>query len=128
MAHDVDPAELSMAGQYDAVGKAWSCLLSTKFIQAEPHVWGFKHYSLAVPNICGSVQPDRYFVSKMPMGTNTGMIRAHALRLNSSVPVCTQIPDEDLPSPCPGPKPFVSCMTANEGLDEYFLVNICAPR
>ncbi|KAK0658726.1 hypothetical protein QBC41DRAFT_287500 [Cercophora samala] len=70
--------------------------------------------------------PGRYFVSKMPMGTNTGMIRAHALRLNSSAPVCTDIPEQDFPSPCPGPKPFVTSM-ATEGLSVDLSINICVP-
>ncbi|KAK4175095.1 hypothetical protein QBC36DRAFT_379638 [Triangularia setosa] len=128
IAHDVDPAELAMVGQYDAVGKTRSRLLSTSFIQAEPHVWDVEHYQLAVTNIRGSVQPGRYFVSKIPIGTNTGMIRAHALRLNSSAPVCTHIPEEDFPSPCPGPKPFVTSMATNGGFPyEDFFVNICVP-
>lgn len=47
----------------------------------------------------------RYFVSSLPRGTRTGVLREHALRLNSSI-TCKSVPRRDFPSQCAGSRPL----------------------
>lgn len=49
--------------------------------------------------------PEGFFVTALENGTNTGVLREHAVRLNSSVR-CEPIQKVDIPSPCPGARPF----------------------
>ena len=46
-----------------------------------------------------------FFVTSLRNGTNTGVLREHALRLNSSVS-CEHIPRSKYPLNCPGTKPL----------------------
>ena len=48
--------------------------------------------------------PD-FFVASIPMGTTTGVLRQHLMRLNSSV-TCEKVDSSDFPSPCPGDQPL----------------------
>ncbi|KAI1359938.1 hypothetical protein F5Y08DRAFT_318349, partial [Xylaria arbuscula] len=45
------------------------------------------------------------FTSSLPAGFHTGVLRYHAMRLNSSVQ-CQSIPRTSFPDACSGPKPF----------------------
>ncbi|KAK6077646.1 hypothetical protein SCUP515_04844 [Seiridium cupressi] len=49
--------------------------------------------------------PDGFFVTALDNGTLTGVLREHAIRLNSSVH-CEHIAREEFPSPCPGGRPL----------------------
>lgn len=46
-----------------------------------------------------------FFVTSLANGTTTGVLREHALRLNSSIS-CERISREEYPSTCPGPRPL----------------------
>lgn len=48
---------------------------------------------------------DGFFVTALENGTLTGVLREHAIRLNSSV-ACEHIPRDSYPSPCPGARPL----------------------
>lgn len=65
--------------------------------------------------------PEGFFVTSLPNGTNTGVLREHALRLNSSVS-CEAIPRSEMPDPCPGARPFETHVKRS-GVE----LNICAP-
>ncbi|KAI1176376.1 hypothetical protein F4777DRAFT_273756 [Nemania sp. FL0916] len=64
---------------------------------------------------------DGFFVSAVNSNTNTGVLREHALRLNSSIQ-CEQIARSSFPSPCPGDEPFRTQVT-RPGLE----LSVCAP-
>ncbi|KAI1394324.1 uncharacterized protein F4822DRAFT_45154 [Hypoxylon trugodes] len=65
--------------------------------------------------------PDGFFVSALENGTNTGVLREHAIRLNSSVH-CELISPSDVPYPCPGARPL------DIHLDRLGLkLDVCAP-
>jgi hypothetical protein len=49
--------------------------------------------------------PD-FFVAGLPVGTTTGVLRQHLMRLNSSLS-CEEIDPDDFPSACPGDRPFI---------------------
>lgn len=67
------------------------------------------------------MQAPNFFVSSAPNGTETGVLREHAIRLNSSVS-CELIPKHKFPTPCPGPRPFHTSLS-NRLMD----VRICVP-
>lgn len=65
--------------------------------------------------------PDGFFVTTLDNGTNTGVLREHAIRLNSSVH-CEHISRSDFPSPCPGAQPLETRIDRS-GLR----LSVCAP-
>ncbi|PYI03330.1 hypothetical protein BO78DRAFT_472076 [Aspergillus sclerotiicarbonarius CBS 121057] len=65
---------------------------------------------------------DKYFVSALQNGTNTGVLREHAIRLNSTS-ACVAVPASEFPQTCPGDRPFVTNLTAPDLLD----IRICVP-
>lgn len=60
-----------------------------------------------------------YFVSSLKNGSNTGILREHAMRFNSSVN-CETTPASDFP---PGDQPYVTNLSA----PEIFDLRICVP-
>jgi hypothetical protein len=66
--------------------------------------------------------PDNhFFVTSLPNGTHTGVLREHALRFNSSV-TCQNISRSSFPSPCAGLRPLdVSIRRPN------LEIRVCAP-
>lgn len=70
-------------------------------------------------------QSQPFWASTLPNGTTTGVLREHAMRLNSSVK-CEAISADEFPSPCPGDRPFV---TSWAGEDDWMntSLTICAP-
>ncbi|KAK2767031.1 hypothetical protein FQN54_006349 [Arachnomyces sp. PD_36] len=52
-------------------------------------------------------QSQPFWTSSFVNGTTTGVLRQHAMRLNSSVR-CETTPRNRFPTPCPGDRPFVS--------------------
>lgn len=66
-------------------------------------------------------EPISYFVSALKNGTHTGVLREHAVRLNSSVH-CESISVDEFPAVCSGPRPLaVEINRVNVSLA------ICAP-
>ncbi|KAF3025875.1 hypothetical protein E8E14_014819 [Neopestalotiopsis sp. 37M] len=51
------------------------------------------------------LSPDGFFVTALENGTVTGVLREHAIRLNSSIH-CEYIAQTDFPTPCPGGRPL----------------------
>lgn len=62
-----------------------------------------------------------FFVTSLINGTQTGVLRQHALRLNSSV-TCDYIRRSEYPSTCPGERPLVTEIDR-----ENVALRICAP-
>lgn len=54
-----------------------------------------------------SFSPPAFFTSSIPVGTDTGVLQAFALRLNSSSN-CEEIPHSDYPASCDGTAPFAT--------------------
>ncbi|KAF2140108.1 uncharacterized protein K452DRAFT_299507 [Aplosporella prunicola CBS 121167] len=61
-----------------------------------------------------------YFVSALPNGTTTGVLRQHAMRFNSSVK-CEHV--SGIPSPCSGSRPFEASLSMPGVLN----ISLCAP-
>ncbi|GLA41284.1 hypothetical protein AnigIFM63309_009372 [Aspergillus niger] len=69
-----------------------------------------------------SFPSDKYFVSALQNGTNTGVLRQHAIRLNSTS-ACEAVHPSAFPQTCSGDRPFVTNLSAPDALD----IRICAP-
>lgn len=63
-----------------------------------------------------------FFVSSLPFNANTGVLREHAMRLNSSVE-CKQIDRAAYPETCSGAQPFTKSYTVQNAVE----VRICVP-
>ncbi|KAI2467532.1 hypothetical protein F4781DRAFT_444183 [Annulohypoxylon bovei var. microspora] len=120
VAYDPEPADMPRLQRdlilHDVLGQ----LVTVSDLEAQPNLWpvspdlsgGYEGYEkstykrmFAYYDPEGSFDPDSFFVSALESGTNTGVLREHALRLNSSVH-CEHIPQSGFPSPCPGVRPF----------------------
>ena len=62
-----------------------------------------------------------YFVSALPNGTTTGVLREHAMRMNSSS-ACVNAPRSAYPQTCSGNRPFTTSFTAADVIE----ISICA--
>lgn len=73
-------------------------------------------------------QSQPFWTSSFPNGSTTGVLREHAMRLNSSVK-CELIPPNEFPTPCPGDKPFVTGWSFSWDNDDNdgVSMSVCAP-
>lgn len=68
-----------------------------------------------------------FWTASFPNGTTTGVLREHAMRLNSSIK-CERIFPDDFPANCPGDDPFVSGYTySGESQNQNLSLRVCAP-
>jgi hypothetical protein len=63
-----------------------------------------------------------FFVASLPVGTSTGVLRQHLIRLNTSLS-CEEMDPDDFPYPCPGDRPFNVSWEGVIGTD----VRVCVP-
>jgi hypothetical protein len=83
------------------------------------------------------IVPDAgYFVSAFPNYTDTGVLREHVMRLNSSAE-CHAIDETSFPATCTGPDPFVASYDSSNDISDNkynafvayndFSIDICVP-
>jgi hypothetical protein len=82
------------------------------------HNWIFQSSSSKLEDQWGS----RFFLAGIPSNTTTGILREHAMRLNSSV-ACSKIERTSFPASCPGEEPF----TASFEMTNDISMRICVP-
>ncbi|KAI7157093.1 hypothetical protein KC349_g5825 [Hortaea werneckii] len=70
----------------------------------------------------GSEYPHDFFVSAVPRDTTTGVLRQHAMRMNSSAE-CADISQDEFPSQCGGDLPFSTSYDAGNETQ----IRICVP-
>ena len=61
----------------------------------------------SIPDRWTSFSPPAFFTSSIPVGTDTGILQAFALRLNTSLN-CEEIPQSNFPASCHGTAPFTA--------------------
>ncbi|TGJ88436.1 hypothetical protein E0Z10_g388 [Xylaria hypoxylon] len=71
------------------------------------------------------------FAAKFPASMNTGVLRYHAMRYNTSVQ-CEAVPKDRFPETCPGPNPFYGNLSlpsvdTDFDFDQNFLIRWCLP-
>ena len=91
-----------------------SALVEGKLSDKQPYLWLSGVDSMNITSIATNLAqnhtaferlPAILFTATFPVGTDTGVIRQLALRLNSSI-TCEIVDHSAFPSSCPGPNPF----------------------
>lgn len=122
--YDPEPADLELLPQSIVVQQVMTRALTAFDRSFQLHLWP-ENYACVDDNLAAErstffwywdagqdfkgpcPQPESYFVSSLPNGTTTGVLREHAMRLNSSVQ-CSNIPRSEFPLQCPGSRPFTA--------------------
>ncbi|KAK9415199.1 hypothetical protein SUNI508_02047 [Seiridium unicorne] len=68
----------------------------------------------------------KFFTSVFPVNTNTGVLRYHATRLNSSIS-CEPIDLSKFPESCPGSRPFFGDTTLQDNGTDAIQLRWCVP-
>ncbi|KAJ6188119.1 hypothetical protein N7519_003027 [Penicillium mononematosum] len=143
LGYDPKPADLATIRQNRVVQEVMSSLATFNELDFETHLWPDPSYmtnelDLAVDpkyrqtlyywteprsdNFADATdKPANFFVTALQNGTMTGVLREHAIRLNSSA-VCEKIPRARFPSTCLGKRPFQTSFSSSR-LD----IRVCAP-
>lgn len=128
---DPEPAMMDKLAQNTAVqhvAKKTQMVTSQDF---QPYLWAENWTSISDANDINrgtffwyheTMQDEIYFVSALKNGTNTGVLRQHAIRLNSSSG-CVPVPSSEYPAECPGDRPFITRLSSPDYLD----IRVCAP-
>lgn len=133
--YDPEPGDLAFAGQNRIVKEVMAALSTFNDLDLETHMWpdpSYIHNKSQVLTDPPNTQmldywtsPEigvgpRFFVTAMQNGTTTGVLRDHAMRLNSSVS-CRKVSKDQFPSTCSGRRPFTASL-ASDLLD----IRVCA--
>lgn len=115
-AYDPETGDLAAAPAGAIVPKVVSRLSTVYGQEPQPHLWPDVQGPIGtLINMQGTLWSSAFdpfstdriptFVSALPTGFTTGVLREHALRFNSSVS-CVSVPASAFPSVCPGARPF----------------------
>jgi hypothetical protein len=134
---DIEPAQMAVAEHLVIRSRMASDLASISIDESQSNLWNvnatydvdsiishreFNSQSKSLRyRVFQRVLPD-FFVAGIPVGSTTGVLRQHLMRLNSSLS-CEEIDPGDFPSPCPGDRPFI---VSYEGVVDTD-VRICVP-
>ncbi|KAI0199487.1 hypothetical protein F4808DRAFT_471499 [Astrocystis sublimbata] len=134
--HDPEPADMPYLQPDIVLQEVVDQLATTSDLETQPNLWSNNPDPNAfIDGIYNPLDrgmlfayipsngnnPDGFFVTALMNGTNTGVLREHAIRLNSSVH-CELILHSDFPSPCPGGKPFKTHVKR-----QLVELRVCAP-
>ncbi|KAF8164362.1 hypothetical protein K438DRAFT_2067300 [Mycena galopus ATCC 62051] len=136
-AYDAEPGVISLLPHNLIVTDVANSIVTVSDLDPQPNLWVDNPYASVDRDIDAFVMlPDRgmffwysqdyhpnetYFVSALQNGTTTGVLRQHAIRMNSSAS-CESIPRASFPATCGGARP-VQAAFSNEFID----VRVCAP-
>lgn len=107
----VTPQDLSYITNYSVMDNIISSTITGKLSDKQPFLWSTNSPNITSvdANITDSSSfnniPKVQFIATFPVGTDTGVLRELALRLNMSVS-CSLVPQSDFPSTCPGHVPL----------------------
>ncbi|KAM0796359.1 hypothetical protein BDR22DRAFT_976251 [Usnea florida] len=137
LGYQVTPQSLIALYNSSIMDSVISSTLSGKLSDKQPYLWTLDQVSLTSvdASIFNSSSfndiPKEQFIASFPVGTDTGVLRNLALRLNISVG-CTLVPQSDFPSTCPGDYPLsqtfsnININVSNPNIPRY-RARICAP-
>ncbi|KAI0161798.1 hypothetical protein GGR52DRAFT_586027 [Hypoxylon sp. FL1284] len=134
--YDPEPADMPLVSRDLILQDVLGRLVTVSDVEAQPNLWpispipndlasdyltpSIRRIFMSYRSYSGKLEPD-FFVTGLENGTNTGVLREHAVRLNSSVR-CEYIQQADIPSPCPGVRPF-EVRIERQGLK----LSVCVP-
>jgi len=122
--YDPDSAGLNQTRLSETVPMVATAVQLGTELDFQPYLWA-ENFSVPQPgsplSILVLANETRAFVSALPNGTSTGVVRDYALRLGSTVG-CARVEKSAFPSPCPGEKPFATNLEGpNVG------ISVCVP-
>jgi hypothetical protein len=134
---DTEPAQMAVAEHLVIRSRMASELASISIDEYQPNLWNVdaiynvnplvfdrdfdsQSKSLRYPVFQRALP--YFFVASLPVGTSTGVLRQHLMRLNSSL-LCEEMDPDDFPYPCPGDRPFNVSWEGVIGTD----VRVCVP-
>ncbi|KAJ7682004.1 hypothetical protein DFH06DRAFT_285334 [Mycena polygramma] len=137
-AYDAEPGAISLLPHNLIVTELANSIVTVSDLDQQPNLWVDNPYASVDRDIDAFVTlpnrgmffwygpdnghpNDTYFVSALQNGTTTGVLRQHAMRMNSSAS-CESIPRASFPATCGGARP-VQAAFSNEFID----VRVCAP-
>lgn len=143
LGNQVTPQTLASVEDSSIMDTIISSTVSGKLSDKQPYLWSFDQDSLKITSVDTNITNSssfnsiskEQFIATFPVGTDTGVLRNLALRLNMSVS-CALVPQSDFPSSCPGDNPlsntFSNINTSTSSpfgdLDHpHYRVRICAP-
>jgi hypothetical protein len=148
---DIEPAQMAGIYYQDILPRITSDLASLSVDEDQPYIWSdhvtaqmlkslnsdergdprtgfanlgnwiFESATFPAPKD-GNWDDSRFFVAGLPSNVTTGILREHAMRLNSSV-ACEKINQALFPSICPGEEPFTASFNVTGDIN----VQICVP-
>ncbi|KAJ6479128.1 hypothetical protein C8R45DRAFT_832888 [Mycena sanguinolenta] len=135
--HDADPGTISLISHNLVVTDVANSIVAVSVFDLQPNLWADNPYADADAEIEAfsdvttrgrffwyspfSNPSESYFASALPNGMVTGVLRQHAIRINSSAS-CASIPRTNFPATCGGARP-VQAAFSNEFID----MRVCAP-
>lgn len=136
--YDPEPADMALIPQNNVVQEVTNRVASFSEMNIQPRLWPDNPYRDGDPYDSFANPANRetflwyteafarfnhsFFVTAHQNGTTTGVLREHAMRLNSSIK-CSQVPQSNFPSTCPGARPFTTFFSRSSTLD----IRVCAP-
>ncbi|KAH7096077.1 hypothetical protein FB567DRAFT_48539 [Paraphoma chrysanthemicola] len=142
---DIEPAQMAGIYYQDIVPRITADLASVSVDAYQPSLWSdymtkglqghmnSDHTSSKTTPLRNWIFPppmfaredewgSRFFLAGIPSNTTTGILREHAMRLNSSV-TCSKIERTSFPTSCPGEEPFTAAFEMKNDIS----ARICVP-
>ncbi|KAJ6450164.1 hypothetical protein C8R45DRAFT_1224178 [Mycena sanguinolenta] len=137
VAYDAEPGAISLVSHNLVVTEVANSIVAMSDLEQQPNLWVDNPYANVDRDIDAFVNlpnrgmffwysPDNrpnetYFVSALQNGTMTGVLRQHAIRMNSSTS-CESIPRASFPTTCGGARPVQAAFS-----NEFIEMRVCAP-
>lgn len=114
----VTPQYLRALPNDTVMGNIVSSTITGRLDDKQPFLWSLDQSSSSIISVGQHLNksslfdaiPTTQFIATFPVGTDTGLLRYLALRLNLSVS-CDLVPQTDFPSQCPGASPLNQTFT-----------------
>lgn len=128
--YDPEPADMALAPGNLVARRVRNQLPTLSDMDSLDHIWpstagAGDNWALDLGNTFfyyqkTSIKPIPFYVSNFPQTINTGVLREHALRFNSTAS-CEMVPRSSFPDVCPGPSPLFG-QFSNEETQNRFCV------
>ena len=114
----VTPQSLRVVSNESVMDNIISSTITGRLSDKQPFLWSLDQSSSSITSVGQNIVntssfneiPMTQFIATFPVGTDTGVLRDLALRLNLSVS-CDLVPQTDFPSQCPGGFPLDQTFT-----------------
>lgn len=126
--YDPEPADMAVAPGNLVARKVGNQLPTLSNLDSQNHIWPIlprmgENWAMNIGNTFYyyqkiSFQSIPFYVTAFPPSFNTGVLREHAIRLNTSVS-CETVPRSSYPDVCPGDRPLTGEFSNSETRNRY---------